>query len=253
MEITGKTVALTGAAQGLGAAMALDLAERGARLALIDVNVEKLDAIATQTRALGAEARAYSADVSSEDEVVAAYAQISADFGALDVAIANAGVLRDGLLVKAKEGSITEKLPLEDWQTVINVNLTGVFLCGREAAAQMIELGKGGCIVNISSISRHGNFGQTNYSAAKSGVAAMTVVWAKELAKHRIRSNAIAPGFIATEILNSMKPEALEKAAAAIPSGRLGTPQEIAATLAFIVENDYVNGRVLEIDGGLRL
>jgi 3-oxoacyl-[acyl-carrier protein] reductase len=117
----------------------------------------------------------------------------------------------------------------------------------------MAQLGNGGCIVNISSLSRAGNFGQSNYSAAKAGVAALTVVWAKELARHRIRVNAIAPGFIKTEMVASMKPEILEKMSAGIPLGRLGEPAEIAHTTAFIFENDYCTGRVFEIDGGQRL
>ena len=117
----------------------------------------------------------------------------------------------------------------------------------------MIRLGTPGCIVNISSISRHGNFGQSNYSAAKAGVAALTVVWTKELARHGIRVNAIAPGFVRTEILSGMRPEILDKLAASIPLGRVGTPEEIAHTVAFILENEYVNGRVIEVDGGQRL
>ncbi len=117
----------------------------------------------------------------------------------------------------------------------------------------MIRQGSGGCIINISSLSRAGNFGQSNYSAAKAGVAALTVVWAKELARHEIRVNAIAPGFIKTEMVASMKPEILEKMAAGIPVQRLGEPDEIAATAEFIFANDYLNGRILEIDGGQRL
>jgi 3-oxoacyl-[acyl-carrier protein] reductase len=117
----------------------------------------------------------------------------------------------------------------------------------------MIRRGNGGCIINISSLSRAGNFGQSNYSAAKAGVAALTVVWAKELARHEIRVNAIAPGFIKTEMVASMKPEILEKMAAGIPAGRLGEPDEVAAAVEFILTNDYLNGRILEIDGGQRL
>jgi 3-oxoacyl-[acyl-carrier protein] reductase len=117
----------------------------------------------------------------------------------------------------------------------------------------MIRQRSGGCIVNISSLSRAGNFGQSNYSAAKAGVAALTVVWAKELARHEIRVNAIAPGFIKTEMVASMKPEMLEKMAAQIPAQRLGEPDEIAAAVEFVFTNDYMNGRVLEIDGGQRL
>jgi 3-oxoacyl-[acyl-carrier protein] reductase len=133
------------------------------------------------------------------------------------------------------------------------VNLTGVFLCAREAAVRMIKLAKGGVIVNISSISRHGNAGQTNYTAAKSGVASMTVVWAKELARYGIRVGCVAPGFTHTDILASMKPEVLEKVIAPVPLKRLGEPDEIAHATQFIIENDFFTGRCIDLDGGLRL
>ncbi len=253
MELSGKTVLITGAGRGLGAAMAVGLAEKGANIALVDVDADKLEETRSRCAPSGIEARSYAANVASEDEVAGVYERTVRDFGSLDVSIANAGILRDALLVKARDGEVVDKLSLGDWQAVIDVNLTGVFLCGREAAAQMIRLGNRGCIINISSISRHGNFGQSNYSAAKAGVAALTVVWAKELARHGIRANAIAPGFIKTEILEAMKPEILEKMAASIPVGRIGRPEEIAHAAAYIIENDYVNGRVIEIDGGQRL
>jgi 3-oxoacyl-[acyl-carrier protein] reductase len=144
-------------------------------------------------------------------------------------------------------------MSLADWQAVINVNLTGVFLCGRAAAEQMVRAGNGGLIVNISSISRAGNMGQVNYSATKAGVAAMTVTWAKEFARYGIRVNTISPGFIGTEMVRAMKPEALAKLAAMIPAGRIGDPDEIAHTAQFLVENDFVNGRNIEVDGALRL
>src|SRR5690625_1756828 len=143
-------------------------------------------------------------------------------------------------------------MSLAEWQAVIDVNLTGVFLCGREAARQMIELDSPGLILNISSISKAGNMGQTNYSAAKAGVAAMTVTWARELARYGIRVAGIAPGFIATDMVASMKPEALEKMTAGIPLGRLGRPEEIGHTAVYLFENDYVTGRIIEMDGGLR-
>jgi 3-oxoacyl-[acyl-carrier protein] reductase len=253
MQISGKTVLITGAGRGLGAAMARGLAERGADLALVDLDESGLHDVAEACRALGRRAQTYSANVASEVDVVNVFDRVASDFGRLDCAIANAGILRDGLLVKAKDGEVVSKLPLAQWQSVIDVNLTGVFLCGREAADRMIRLGNGGCIINISSLSRAGNFGQSNYSAAKAGVAALTVVWAKELARYGIRVNAIAPGFIKTEMVAAMKPEMLEKMAAGIPVQRLGEPHEIAATAAFILENDYCNGRVIEIDGGQRL
>jgi 3-oxoacyl-[acyl-carrier protein] reductase len=133
------------------------------------------------------------------------------------------------------------------------VNLSGVFLCAREAAAQMIELGNGGVIVNISSISRSGNAGQTNYSAAKAGVESMGVVWAKELARYGIRVASIAPGFTRTDILAAMRPEVLERLTAPVPLRRLGKPEEIAHAVKFIFENDFFTGRCIDIDGGLRL
>jgi 3-oxoacyl-[acyl-carrier protein] reductase len=253
MELRGKAVLITGAGRGLGAAMARSLARRGANLALLDLDEAGLAEVRAAVSALGVEAEAYRANVAVETDVIGAFDRVVARFGRLDGVIANAGILRDGLLVKAKDGEIAGKLSLEHWRAVIDVNLTGVFLCGREAAERMIRLRSGGCIINISSLSRAGNFGQSNYSAAKAGVAALTVVWAKELARHGIRVNAIAPGFIKTEMVASMKPEILEKMAAGIPAQRLGEPDEIAATVEFIFGNDYVNGRIIEVDGGQRL
>lgn len=253
MELAGKTVVITGAARGLGAAMARALAARSANLALVDLELESLSETRDACTALGATARAYAANVAEEEAVVALYQRVVEDFERLDASIANAGILRDGLLVKAKDVQPIEKMSLADWQAVIDVNLTGVFLCGREAAAQMVRLGNGGVLVNVSSISRRGNFGQSNYSAAKAGVAALTVVWAKELARYGIRVTAIAPGFVATEMVAAMKPELLEKMAAGIPARRLGRPEEIAHTAVYLLENEYVNGRVIDVDGGLRI
>jgi 3-oxoacyl-[acyl-carrier protein] reductase len=253
MDLRGKTVLITGAGRGLGAAMAKALARRGANLALLDLDEAALAEVRAACGALGVEAESYRANVAVEADVVGAFDRVVARFGRLDGVVANAGILRDGLLVKAKDGEIVGKLSLEHWRAVIDVNLTGVFLCGREAAERMIRLGSGGCIINISSLSRAGNFGQSNYSAAKAGVAALTVVWAKELARYGIRVNAIAPGFIKTEMVASMKPEILEKMAAGIPMQRLGEPEEVAATVEFIFGNDYVNGRVIDVDGGQRL
>jgi 3-oxoacyl-[acyl-carrier protein] reductase len=253
MDLRGKTILVTGAGRGLGAAMAKRLAARGADLALLDLEDAGMVDVRDACRSLKVRAETYAANVAKERDVVGTFDRVVADFGRLDGCIANAGILRDGLLVKAKDGEVTGKLSLEQWQAVIDVNLTGVFLCGREAAERMIRLKTGGCIINISSLSRAGNFGQSNYSAAKAGVAALTVVWAKELARHEIRVNAIAPGFIKTEMVASMKPEILEKMAAGIPAQRLGEPDEIAAAAEFIFANDYLNGRILEVDGGQRL
>jgi 3-oxoacyl-[acyl-carrier protein] reductase len=191
--------------------------------------------------------------VAREDQVVAALDGIVADLGRLDVLVNNAGIIKDGLLVKAKDGVVTGKMGLEQWQAVIDVNLTGVFLCGREAAERMIRLGHGGVIINISSISKCGNAGQTNYSAAKAGVTAMAVVWAKELARYGIRAASIAPGFTRTDLLAGMPPEMLDKVTAPVPLKRLGLPEEVAHAAVFIAENDFFTGRAIDIDGGLRL
>jgi 3-oxoacyl-[acyl-carrier protein] reductase len=253
MQVTEKTVVITGGGRGIGRAVAERLGRDGARVALLDVNAADLEITRAALAASGIAARSYVVNVAIEDEVIAAMDRIVTDFGRLDVMINNAGILRDALLVKTKDGQIAGKMSLAQWQAVIDVNLTGVFLCGREAAERMIRLGSGGVIINISSVSRHGNAGQTNYTAAKAGVQAMTVVWAKELARYGIRTGAIAPGGVRTEILASMRPEMLEKLIAPVPLKRLGEPEEVAAAAAFIVGNDFFNGRCLDLDGGFRL
>ena len=252
MLIKDKVIAITGGGRGLGRAMALAFADKGGHVAVLDLNQADLDETCAQARARGVRAAGYLANVTSEAEVSGALDAVVRDFGRLDVMVNNAGITKDGLLVKVKDGAVVSKMSLEQWNTVISVDLTGVFLGGREAAERMIRLGNGGVIINITSISRAGNVGQTNYSAAKAGVAAMTVVWAKELARFGIRTGAIAPGFCATEILAAMKPEVLEKVTAPVPLKRLGQPDEVAHTAVYIVENDFFSGRVIDLDGGLR-
>jgi 3-oxoacyl-[acyl-carrier protein] reductase len=253
MNLKDKVVVVTGGGQGLGRAIALTLAARGARLALFDLDRARLDETAEACRAAGGDGRGYLCNVASEADVVRAFDAVVADFGALHGLVNNAGILRDGFLVKVKDGEVVRKMSLSEWQAVIDVNLTGVFLCGREAAERMIRGGNPGVIINISSVSRAGNMGQSNYSAAKAGVVALTVTWGKELARHGIRTAAIAPGFVATEMVAGMRPEVLEKMAAGIPVGRLGAPEEIGHTAAYIFENDYFTGRVIEMDGGIRI
>jgi 3-oxoacyl-[acyl-carrier protein] reductase len=253
MKIKDKTIVITGAARGIGRALAVRFATQGAHIALLDLNAADLAAATQQCVDLGVRAMAYTVDVSREADVAAALDAVVSDFGSLDVIINNAGIVKDALLIKVKDGDVVGKMSLEQWRAVIDVNLTGVFLCAREAAERMIKLAKGGVIINISSISRHGNAGQSNYAAAKSGVASMTVVWAKELARYGIRVGSIAPGFTHTDILASMKPEVLEKVIAPVPLKRLGQPDEIAHAAQFIIENDFFTGRCLDLDGGLRL
>ena len=253
MELRGKTIVITGAGRGIGRAVAEDLATRGANLALLDLNEPDLAETTARCARQGGTARAYRANTASEDEVVAAFEQMAGQFGRLDGLVNNAGILRDAMLVKVKDGQVVGKMSLAQWQAVIDVNLTGVFLCGREAAERMIQFGNGGVIINLSSISHAGNAGQSNYSAAKAGVTAMTVTWAKELARYGIRVLSIAPGFVRTPLAESMRPDMLAKMSAGVPLGRLGEPAEIAHAVAFIFGNDFFTGRCLELDGGLRL
>ena len=253
MEIKGKTIAITGGGRGLGRAIALEFARRGGNLALIDLNLADLEETRAQSAALGATARHYTCNVTSEEAVAATMDAIVRDFGSLDVLVNNAGIVKDALLIKVKDGQVVGKMTLEQWNAVIAVNLTGVFVCGREAAERMVRAGHGGVIINISSISKDGNAGQTNYTAAKAGVAAMSTTWAKELARYGIRVGAIAPGFCATDILTTMTPETLAKVTGPVPLKRLGEPREIAHTAAFIVENDFFTGRTVQVDGGLRI
>jgi 3-oxoacyl-[acyl-carrier protein] reductase len=252
MDVRNKTVVVTGAGRGIGRAIALQLADRGADLALFDVNESDLEETAAQCTPKSVQARSYRVNVADEGEVSTAMTRVASDFGRLDGLVNNAGIVRDGLLVKVKDGAVVGRMSMDQWNSVIGVNLSGVFLCAREAAAQMIGFGNGGVIVNISSISRVGNAGQSNYSAAKAGVESLAVVWAKELARYGIRAGSIAPGFTHTEILASMRPEVLEKLTAPVPLKRLGQAEEIAHAVLFIFENDFFTGRCLEVDGGLR-
>ena len=258
MDLKGKVVVVTGSAGGLGRAMIQAFRARGCHCVVTD-----LDAVAVERTVgeLGGEPGAgrlegIPCNVTNEGSVEALFQETVGRLGRLDVAVLNAGILRDGLMLRVdrETGKVKSKLSLEQWQSVIDVNLTGVFLSGREAAAQMVNLGNGGLLIPISSVARHGNPGQSNYSAAKAGVAAMTRVWTDELARFKIRVAAIAPGFIATEmVLAKMNQEARAAWEAKIPIGRLGRPEEIAHTAVFIAENELVNGVVIEPSGGVRI
>ena len=253
MDLKGKLAVVTGGGKGIGRAIAAAFAQRGADLALLDLDETDLIHSKALCESHGVTAHTYLCNVAQEEQVIAALDAVVRDAARLDILVNNAGITRDALLLKMKDGEVVGKMSLQQWQAVLDVNLTGVFLCGREAAERMAKLGRGGVIINISSISRHGNAGQTNYSAAKAGVAAMAVAWARELARYSIRAAAIAPGFVRTDILAAMKPEVLQKVLAPVPAGRLGEAEEIAQAAVFIAENEYFNGRVLEVDGGLRL
>ncbi|MBI3394643.1 MAG: SDR family oxidoreductase [Spirochaetia bacterium] len=254
MDIKGKTVLVTGSAGGLGRAIIEGFLAKGARCIVSDVREEELQKTTSELASQG-EVIGIAADVRKEESVAALIEKGRQKFGNIDVAVLNAGILRDGFLIKAdSEGNVRSRMSLEQWQAVIDVNLTGVFLSGREAAAAMAEQRTGGVIIPIASVAMHGNPGQTNYSAAKAGVAAMTKLWAVELARYKIRVAGIAPGFIATDmVLRTMNQKALEIWKEKIPIGRLGLPQEIASTAAFIVENDLITGVVIEATGGVKI
>ncbi|MEQ6918129.1 SDR family oxidoreductase [Halomonas aquatica] len=253
MKLDNSVIAITGGARGLGLAMAQRLGRQGARLALMDMDGDALDEAVSCLHAEGIESKGFLVNVADEDSVQQAFHDILVSMGPVNGLVNNAGIVKDGLLVKAKDGKVVKAMPLQQWQQVIDVNLTGVFLCGREAATQMIEAGHEGVIVNISSISRAGNMGQSNYAAAKAGVVALTTTWAGELARYGIRVGAVAPGFIETEMTASMREDMLEKLTSGVALRRLGQPEDIAESVAFIMTNEYFTGRVIECDGGLRL
>ncbi len=252
MIIKNNVFIVTGAARGLGLAFAKDLANHGGRLALVDMNAEGLEQAAGLLREQGTEVRCYTANVASEEEVITLFNNIQKDFGQIDGLINNAGITRDAMLVKRSNGDIIT-MSLKDWQQVVDVNLTGTFLCGREAASHMVKGDRKGVIVNISSICRNGNIGQSNYSATKNGVAALTSTWGKELCRYGIRVGAIAPGYVNTEMVSQIRPDVLKKITDQVPLGRLAEPEEIAHTARYIIENDYFSSRTISVDGGFRL
>ena len=170
----------------------------------------------------GTQSNGYACNITQEPEVEMLFEQVLADFGRLDELVNNAGLLHDGMLIKFKDGQVQGKMSLSQWQSVIDVNLTGTFLCGREGVIAMAKAGNGGVIVNISSIAKAGNIGQSNSAATKAGVAALVTTWAGELKRFGIRAVGIAPGVMSTDMTDSMKPEALERIEKVIPEGRLG-------------------------------
>jgi len=242
-----KVVVVTGAARGIGEAIARRCAEEGAKVALWDLRQQDADAAAAAIAAdTGAETLAQAVDVASAAAVNAAAAAVLARFGRIDGLVNNAGIVADAQLKKMTE---------EQWDRVIGINLKGVYNCTRAFVDAFLAQGSGS-IVNISSVvGVYGNFGQTNYAAAKAGVIGMAKSWAKELGRKNIRANAICPGFIATPILGDMPKEVLDALINEVPMKRMGQPKEIAASVAFLLSDDasYVNGAVLEVAGGLTI
>ena len=251
MNIKEARILVTGGAHGLGRRFALDLSALGARVGVCDLDAEGLESLNAHAAKEGVTLWSRRADVSAEQEVEDLFRRFVAEFGGIDCVVNNAGITRDGLLVKHRDGKL-ERFSLANWQMVLNVNLTGVFLCGREAAYHMVSQGIAGVIVSMSSVNRVGAVGQTNYSAAKAGVAAMTEVWARELSRYRIRAAAIAPGYVLGEMTEAVPERIRQQIIERTPLGRLASEEEISHALRFVIENDFVTGRVIEVDGGLR-
>jgi 3-oxoacyl-[acyl-carrier protein] reductase len=253
MDLKSTKAIVTGGASGMGREFTLSLARDGATVSFCDLDEAKIAEVVAEAADLPGKVYGFVADVSKEDQVVKLIADASAAMGGLNALVNNAGLFRDGLLVKKdKDSGDIKKMSLANWQKVIDVDLTGPFLCTREFAAHMLATGtKSSVVIAISSVSRHGNPGQTNYSAAKAGLIADTKLWAQELSRYGIRTGAVAPGFIQTPILDGMKPEALAMMVKAVPLGRTGTPREIYLAVKFIIECDYFTGRCVDVDGGL--
>jgi 3-oxoacyl-[acyl-carrier protein] reductase len=255
MQLKDAKILVTGGASGMGRNFSLNLIRAGAKVAVCDLNTHGLKSLEDECSKHAGSIRTYEADVSQEDQVIGMMEQAWTDFGGLTGLVNNAGIFRDSLLVKPdKETGEVRKMSLRQWDQVIGVDLTGPFLCAREFSERIIKNDGGpAVIVNISSIARYGNKGQTNYSAAKAGLVAMTDTWAKELARYRIRVGAIAPGFVDTPILKGMRPDVLQNMLKAVPLRRPANPDEIFAGIRFIIECGYFTGRCIDIDGGMRI
>ncbi|MCA1040733.1 3-oxoacyl-[acyl-carrier-protein] reductase [Bacillus infantis] len=245
MKLDGKSAIVTGASRGIGREIALELARQGANVA---VNFSGSEAKANETveeiKALGRDAFAVKADVSDSEAVTAMMKETLEKFGSIDILVNNAGITRDNLLMRMKE---------EEWDEVISINLKGVFLCTKAASRQMMKQ-RSGRIINVSSIvGVSGNPGQANYVAAKAGVIGLTKTSAKELASRGITVNAIAPGFISTDMTDKLNEEVKEQMLSGIPLGRLGEPSDIAKVALFLASEDsrYMTGQTLHVDGGM--
>ncbi|GAB4146770.1 MAG: beta-ketoacyl-ACP reductase [Candidatus Promineifilaceae bacterium] len=250
MRLQDKVCLITGGAAGIGRATAAKFAAEGARVVIADVNEVAGQQAAAE---IGAGVRFFQVNVADRAAVQSWVDAVAAAYGRIDVLVNNAGITRDAQLVKFKNGELVDQMSESAWDAVIDVNLKGVFNCTQAVVPTMIAQG-GGVILNASSVvGLYGNFGQTNYVATKAGVIGMTKVWARELGKYGIRVNAVAPGFIGTEMVKAMPDKVLATMREHTPIGRLGEPMDIANAYAFLAsaEASFITGAVLSVDGGI--
>jgi 3-oxoacyl-[acyl-carrier protein] reductase len=251
----GKVVIVTGAAAGIGRATAMRFASEGCRVAAWDVNEAGQQDLLGELASSGAEAVFRKTNVSDAQDVEAAVQETVTRWGSVDVLINNAGVTRDSQLVKWKDGEVAGTMTDDAFDQVISVNLKGVFVCTRSVVPHMIRKGSG-VILNASSVvGLYGNFGQTNYSATKAGVIAFARTWSRELARYNIRVNAVAPGFIATEMVQKMPEKVIQTMLSHTPLGRMGKPEDVAEAYVWLASDaaSFITGAVLSVDGGLVL
>ncbi len=241
---------ITGGAAGIGKATAERFAEEGAKVVICDLNEEAGEAVAAT---LGPDAAFYKVNIADRDAVQTWVDAVVERYGRIDVLVNNAGVLRDGVLVRVKDGELVKQMPEADFDLVISVNLKGVFNCTQAVAPVMIRQGSGVILNATSIVGLDGNFGQTNYVATKAGVIGMTKVWARELGRSGVRVNAVAPGFTLTEMVQQMPEKILEGMVARTPIGRMGQPRDIANAYLFLASDEasFITGEVLRVDGGI--
>ncbi len=250
MRLNEKVTLITGGAAGIGRATAEAFAREGATVVICDMNQDAGQALVPS---LGPKACFYPVNVADRGAVQAWVDDVLAKFGRMDVLVNNAGITRDAQFIKMKDGELVKQMGEDAFDSVINVNLKGVFNCAQAVAPFMVKQGSG-VIINASSVvGLYGNFGQTNYVATKAGVIGMTKVWARELGKYGIRVNAVAPGFIMTEMVAKMPEEVLAGMRAKTPLGRLGEPEDIANTYLWLSTDEaaFVHGATISVDGGI--